>query len=190
MNQIPAGTKVSKGEALFPRLKIDDEVQKIYDANNALMAKRLGISIEELIARQQEKQQEMEKADMKKNQEKENPKVEKSDAASTALIAFEDFEKVKIRVGEIIACEYHPNADSLLVETVDFGDEVRTIVSGIREWWKPEDLIGKKLAFVVNLKPRKIRGIESNGMILTAEGKDMVAPLSPIADVEKGTYLA
>lgn len=190
VNQIPAGTKVSKGEALFPRLKIDDEVQKIYDANNALMAKRLGISIEELIARQQEKQQETEKADMKKNQEKENPKVEKSDAASTALIAFEDFEKVKIRVGEIIACEYHPNADSLLVETVDFGDEVRTIVSGIREWWKPEDLVGKKLAFVVNLKPRKIRGIESNGMILTAEGKDMVAPLSPIADVEKGTYLA
>lgn len=190
VNQIPAGTKVSKGEALFPRLKIDDEVQKIYDANNALMAKRLGISIEELVARQQEKQQEMEKADMKKNQEKENPKVEKSDAASTVLIAFEDFEKVKIRVGEIIACEYHPNADSLLVETVDFGDEVRTIVSGIREWWKPEDLIGKKLAFVVNLKPRKIRGIESNGMILTAEGKDMVAPLSPIADVEKGTYLA
>lgn len=190
VNQIPAGTKVSKGEALFPRLKIDDEVQKIYDANNALMAKRLGISIEELVERQQEKQQEMEKADMKKNQEKENPKVEKSDAASTALIAFEDFEKVKIRVGEIIACEYHPNADSLLVETVDFGDEVRTIVSGIREWWKPEDLIGKKLAFVVNLKPRKIRGIESNGMILTAEGKDMVAPLSPIADVEKGTYLA
>lgn len=190
VNQIPAGTKVSKGEALFPRLKIDDEVQKIYDANNALMAKRLGISIEELVARQQEKQQEMEKADMKKNQEKENPKVEKSDAASTALIAFEDFEKVKIRVGEIIACEYHPNADSLLVETVDFGDEVRTIVSGIREWWKPEDLVGKKLAFVVNLKPRKIRGIESNGMILTAEGKDMVAPLSPIADVEKGTYLA
>ena len=190
VNQIPAGTKVSKGEALFPRLKIDDEVQKVYDANNALMAKRLGISIEELVARQQEKQQETEKADMKKNQEKENPKVEKSDAASTSLIAFEDFEKVKIRVGEIIACEYHPNADSLLVETVDFGDEVRTIVSGIREWWKPEDLIGKKLAFVVNLKPRKIRGIESNGMILTAEGKDMVAPLSPIADVEKGTYLA
>ena len=154
------------------------------------MAKRLGISIEELVARQQEKQQETEKADMKKNQEKENLKVEKSDAASTALIAFEDFEKVKIRVGEVIACEYHPNADSLLVETVDFGDEVRTIVSGIREWWKPEDLVGKKLAFVVNLKPRKIRGIESNGMILTAEGKDMVAPLSPIADVEKGTYLA
>lgn len=190
VNQIPAGTKVSKGEALFPRLKIDDEVEKIYDANNALMAKRLGISIEELVARQQEKQQETEKTDTKKNAEKKNPKAEKSDAASTALIAFEDFEKVKIRVGEIIACEYHPNADSLLVETVDFGDEVRTIVSGIREWWKPEDLIGKKLAFVVNLKPRKIRGIESNGMILTAEGKDMVAPLSPIADVEKGTYLA
>ena len=73
------------------------------------------------------------------------------------------------------------------METVDFGDETRTIVSGIRAWWKPEDLIGKKLAFVVNLKPRKIRGIESYGMILAAEGDALMAPLTPMADVPKGS---
>lgn len=184
----PAGNVVSKGEALFPRLDVDQEVERLRDANNKLSAQRLGISLEELLARQQET--ETENPAVGKSQES-APENEK-EAKTPQEISIDDVEKVVLRVGEVIDCRLHPNADKLLVETVDFGDETRTIVSGIREWWEPEDLIGKKLVFIVNLKPRKIRGIESHGMILTAEAEaaGMVCPVMPIADVPKGSYLA
>ena len=83
-----------------------------------------------------------------------------------AEIEFPDFDKVEMIVGEVIKCEKHPDADKLLVEQVDFGDETRQIISGIAEYYKPEDLIGKHVIAVTNLKPRKMRGLESNGMLL------------------------
>ena len=96
----------------------------------------------------------------------------KEPAPKKAEISFEDFEKVELRVGEIIACEAVPKSNKLLKETVKFGDEVRTIVSGIAKHYKPEEMVGKKVVFVTNLAPRKICGIMSEGMILAAEDEN------------------
>ena len=87
-------------------------------------------------------------------------------------ITFDDFVKVQLRVGEIIACEPVPKSSKLLKETVKFGEEVRTIVSGIAKHYKPEEMVGKKVVFVTNLAPRKVCGILSEGMILAAEDEN------------------
>ena len=87
-------------------------------------------------------------------------------------ITIDDFAKVQLRVGEIIACEAVPKSSKLLHETVKFGNEVRSVVSGIAKHYKPEELVGKKVVFVTNLAPRKVCGILSEGMILAAEDED------------------
>lgn len=187
----PAGTHVVKGEALFPRLDIEKELVRLHSTNNKLVAKRLGISLEELEAKQRgdaaKKEEKPEEKKDEKKEEKEEPKAQEIEE-----ISFDDFCKVKMRVGEIIDCVPHPKADRLFVETVDFGDETRTIVSGIRGYYEPQDLIGKKAVFVVNLAPRKIRGIVSHGMILAAEyeAEDKLSLLTPLTDIPKGAWLA
>ena len=90
-----------------------------------------------------------------------------------ALIGFDDFMKVELRTAKIIACEPVPKAKKLLKLQVDLGYEQRQVVSGIAKWYKPEDLIGKKIILVVNLTPAKLCGVESNGMIL-ASGEETV----------------
>ena len=87
-------------------------------------------------------------------------------------VTIDDFAKLEFRVAEVVKCEAHPKADKLLVLSVKLGPEERTIVSGIKEWYKPEELEGKKVIIVANLKPVKLRGIESQGMILAAEDSD------------------
>lgn len=84
-------------------------------------------------------------------------------------ISFDDFGKVELKVGEVLSCEKHPEADKLLVSQIDTGDKVRQIVSGISPQVKPEDMIGKKVIVVTNLKPAVIRKVTSEGMILVAE---------------------
>ena len=86
-----------------------------------------------------------------------------------AETSFDDFSKMDIRVGTILEAERVPKTDKLLKLKIDTGIDVRTVVSGIAEWYKPEDIIGKKVSILVNLAPRKIKGIESMGMILMAE---------------------
>ncbi len=93
-------------------------------------------------------------------------------AAKKEPIGIEDFAKVEFTVGKILTCEKVEKSDKLLKLTVDIG-EVRQVVSGIAKWYKPEDLIGKKIVLVSNLKPAMLRGVESNGMIL-ASGEDDV----------------
>ena len=87
-------------------------------------------------------------------------------------ISIDDFAKVQLRVGEIIACEKVPKSSKLLHETVKFGDEIRSIVSGIAKHYTPEEMVGKKVVFVTNLKPVKICGVLSEGMILAAEDEE------------------
>ncbi len=88
---------------------------------------------------------------------------------------FEDFQKIQLRAGHVQAAEKHPNADRLLVLTVDVGEETpRTVVAGIANKFSPEELVGRQVVVVVNLKPAKLRGIESQGMLLAAGGKDVV----------------
>ncbi len=109
--------------------------------------------------------------------EKEVPQVEQ--------ISLEDFSKVQLRVAEVKAAEKVEGADKLLKLTLDLGDETRTVVSGIAQWYQPEDLPGRKLILVANLKPTKLRGVVSEGMILAAEDGDgnlvLVGPEQDIA---------
>lgn len=87
-------------------------------------------------------------------------------------ITFDEFTKMDIRIGTILTAEKHPDADKLLKMTVDTGIDERTIVSGIAAHYKPEDIVGKQVSVLINLAPRKIRGIESQGMILMAENNE------------------
>lgn len=97
-----------------------------------------------------------------------------------------DFEKLDIRVGTVLSCEKHPKADKLLVFRIKIGNDERTIVSGIAQWYKPEELVGKKVAVLANLKPVTLRGIESQGMILSAEDKDGKLEVVSLDAVEDG----
>ena len=95
------------------------------------------------------------------------------------LIAYDDFAKIDLRVATVLSAEAHPNADKLLVLKLDLGGETRQVLAGIRAWYAPEALVGKQVVIVANLEPRKIRGLESNGMVLAAsavqgEGRDVI----------------
>lgn len=105
-------------------------------------------------------------------------------------ISYEDFAKLEIRIGTVIAAEIVPETDKLIKCTVDLGEfGVRTIVSGIAEWKKPEDLVGKQLPYIVNLAPRVLRGVESQGMLLAASDEFGVALLSAERPLPPGTKL-
>ncbi len=120
----------------------------------------------------------------------ETNKPQDTQSAQTPEISFDDFAKVQLRVGEIIACEHVPKSSKLLHETVKFGDEVRSIVSGIAKHYTPEEMIGKKVVFVTNLAPRKVCGVLSEGMILAAEDeKGNLSLIVPEKDVDSGTLL-
>lgn len=106
-----------------------------------------------------------------------------------AQIEFSDFEKCDFRVGQVKSVENHPNADKLYVLKVDIGGEERNIVSGLKDFYKPEEIVGKKLAMIVNLKPVNLRGVESNGMILAAESGDTLSLLRADRDIDPGAKI-
>jgi len=115
---------------------------------------------------------------------KEEPPVEKERAAP---IEYDEFAKLDLRIAEVVAAEKHPNADRLLVLKLRLGDEERTVVGGLAEHYAPEDLVGKKVVLLANLKPRKLRGILSEGMILAAEDDEgRLALLTPAGEVKAG----
>ena len=120
---IKPGTKVHKGQALFPRLDIEKEVAEL----------------EELFAEKTETVEEVAPLEHKE------------------FIGIEELDKVELRVGKILSCEKHPKADRLLVSQVKLGPETRQIVSGIAKWYKPEEMVGKDVIVVCNLKPVKLR---------------------------------
>ncbi len=105
-------------------------------------------------------------------------------------ITYDDVAKIDVRIGRVVAAELVPETDKLIKCTVDFGDMgIRTIVSGIAQWKRPEDIIGKQLPYVLNLVPKVLRGIESQGMLLAARDTDGLALLFPERDVCIGTPL-
>ena len=141
---LPQDVAVSKGPALFPRIDFDKEIEEL----NALITKQAEA--------------------VQKAEEKAKPEIE-----GLAEIQFDDFAKVELRVAEIIECEPIKKAKKLLKLQVNDGtDEPRQIVSGIAPWYKPEDLIGKKVVIVANLKPAKLCGEMSNGMLLAGDVSD------------------
>ena len=105
-------------------------------------------------------------------------------------ISYDDFAKLDIRVGTVVAAELVPETDKLIKCTIDFGElGTRTIVSGIAQWKKPEELVGKQLPYIVNLTPRVLRGVESQGMLLAASDESGVALLVPERALSPGTKL-
>ena len=113
--------------------------------------------------------------------------VEVQAAPQKPTVSFDDFTKLDIRLGKIIEAEKVPKADKLLKLTVDTGVDVRTIVSGIANFYNPEEVVGKTVSVLINLEPRKIRGVESAGMILMAENAaGELSFVSPEKEFEAG----
>lgn len=139
---IKVGTKVEKGPALFPRIDIEKELAELMSMEGTGNGN---------------------KAEEKKEEPAEEAKPE---------ITIDDFDKIELKTGKIIECKKHPKADKLLVSQVKMGDEVRQIVSGVAKYYTPEDMVGKTVTVVSNLKPVKLRGEMSQGMILFADDKD------------------
>ncbi|RKX44762.1 MAG: methionine--tRNA ligase, partial [Thermotogae bacterium] len=90
------------------------------------------------------------------------------------------------RIGKIISVEDHPNADKLYVVKVDLGDEVRQLVAGLKAYYKKEELLNRYVAVITNLEPKKLRGVESQGMLLAADDGETVALLTPEKEVKLG----
>ncbi len=157
------GAKIERGDVLFPRLDIEKELVRHNEANEKL--------IEERLKRQTMK----EKTESTEKEE---------------FITIDDFAKIQFKVAEIIEAKDHPKADKLLILQLKVGDERRQVVSGIKEYYRPEDLVGKKVVIVANLKPIKLRGEESNGMILAAEKDGEFTLISTLDDISSGANIS
>jgi len=124
------------------------------------------------------------------NDEQTTPIEEIKEVVIEEYLSIDDFKKLKAQIGKVLVAEAVPDSDKLIRFELDFGDaQPRQILSAIREWYpEPEKLIGKQMLFVTNLAPRKIRGLESNGMLMAVDGLDG-APvfLVPDAEVQPGT---
>ena len=142
----PAGQQVKKGEAIFPRIDIKVELPLLEEENERFIK-----------AGQQTAQAQPEQSSI----HKEEP-----------LITIEDFQKLRLKTATVLACEKVKKSDRLLQFRLKVGEEERTVLSGIAEHYRPEDLIGKQVVLLSNLAPRKIRGIESHGMLLVAAQED------------------
>lgn len=174
---LPNGTKVDENPShIFARIDVDK-------VHKDLVAKGLVASDEE------KAQAEKEAAKAAKKEQKEDKKQD--NVADVSEITIDDFAKVQLRVGKILTAEKVEKADKLLKFSVQIGDEVRTIVSGIAKYYTPEETVGKNVVVVSNLKPAKLRGIESQGMLLCAcqkneDGSENVVLVSPEKSVDSG----
>lgn len=164
--KLTTGTKVQKGEPLFPRIEVTEAGETVIAATKKTAAKAI-------------------KAEAPKAEAK---KEAKPAAAAAGEISIDDFAKIDLRVATVIAAERVPKTDKLIKLQVKIGNEERTIVSGIAQHYEPENLIGKNVIVIANLKPAKLRGIESRGMVLAAsdgEGNLVLADAPGIASGSK-----
>lgn len=152
LGPVPGGTKVGKGDPIFPRLEVEQEIEFIASSMAGGAA-----AAEEPKAEAPKPEESQEKPELKEE------------------IGIDDFAKVELRVAEVIACEPVPKADKLLKLQLDLGFEQRQVVSGIAKFYKPEELVGRKVICVTNLKPVKLRGELSQGMILAASQGDQLS---------------
>ena len=121
-------------------------------------------------------------------QEKQEKPAKAHEPGYPAEISIDDFAKVRMQVAKVIACEKVEKSDKLLKSTVQLGKETRTVVSGIAKYYTPEQMVGKKVIMVTNLKPAKLRGVLSEGMILCAENEEgKLCLLTPETDIEDGS---
>jgi methionyl-tRNA synthetase len=166
--QLKPGTKIGKPEGIFPRVEKSETIERI-----------------------EAMEQEQNKAAEAPAGAPASTKTEVSATAAPAKIGIDDFMKVEMRVGQVKSAERVAGADRLLQLQVDIGEEVRQIVAGVALAYKAEDLIGRKVIVVTNLQPRKLRGVESNGMIVAASAGPEGAPVLAgfLEDVPVGTRL-
>ena len=162
----PSGNKVTeKPEILFARLDVKEVLEKV----------------------EAMKEEKTEEAEEEKEEKEEAPVI---DIEAKEEVTFDDFMKMQFQVGEIIACEEVKKSKKLLCSQVKIGSQVKQIVSGIKSNYKPEDMVGKKVMVLVNLKPAKLAGIVSEGMILCAEGFDgELALMTPDKDMPAGAEI-
>ena len=106
-----------------------------------------------------------------------------------APVEFSDFEKLDIRVGKVLVCEKVPKSSKLLQFELEVGNERRQILSGIAKYYQPEDLIGKNVLFIANFPPRKMMGLESNGMILSAEHDGKLVVTTTLDGIQSGACI-
>lgn len=166
------GSKVRKGEALFPRIDVAKELELLEAEKQAAL----------------DHAKEMAEKDAKQNELPAPADEEKTVFTQRDLIQFEDFEKVQLVVAKVLKCEKVPKADKLLMSTLKVGDTERVVVSGIAKFYTPEEMVGKKVVLLANLAPRKIRGVESHGMLLCAANADdsKLSLLTVDSDMEDG----
>ena len=166
------GSKVHKGEALFPRIDVAKELELLEAEKQAAL----------------DHAKEMAEKDAKQNELPAPTDEEKTVFTQRDLIQFEDFEKVQLVVAKVLKCEKVPKADKLLMSTLKVGDTERVVVSGIAKFYTPEEMVGKKVVLLANLAPRKIRGVESHGMLLCAANADdsKLSLLTVDSDMEDG----
>ncbi|MBQ8590521.1 MAG: methionine--tRNA ligase [Firmicutes bacterium] len=163
------GNTVKKGDAIFPRMDVEKELAALEEMQKAQMeeAAKMAAAAEGGAAEEAKEEGEA---------EGDAPEIPYKD-----FIEFDDFEKIDFRVGKILSAEKHPKADKLLVFQVKIGKDTRQIISGVAEHFKPEDCVGKKVLVVANLKPRKLRGLESHGMLMFADNGDRMEFMTTIA---------
>ena len=106
------------------------------------------------------------------------------------MITIDQFRNVELKIATIKSAEPHPNADKLMVLQIDLGSEQRQVLAGIRNHYTPEELIGRQIVVVANLEPAKLRGLESQGMLLAASDEGRVIILSPEKTVQSGAKVS
>lgn len=213
--QLTSGLKVEKGEIVFPRIEVEKEDSGEKLSMEQLKAQKKAQKEELKIAQQQAKKDAM-NAEKAQNEEKagnaktsdtvdmlakvKNPESttnlktsEKADSADfpekieeITFISYEDFMKIDLRTAKIITAEKVEKSDKLIKFQLQVGEETRQVVSGIAEYYRPEDLVGKNVTLVYNLKPVKLRGIESQGMILAVDFEDKLSLVGPELDMPTG----
>ena len=165
---VKPGSMVKKGEALFPRIDVEKELEQLEAERLAAIAEaEKAAGKEELPAPADE---------------------EKTVFTQKDLCQFDDFEKIQLVVAKVLKCEKVPKADKLLKSTLKVGNTERIVVSGIAKFYTPEEMVGKKVVLLANLAPRKIRGVESHGMLLCAANADdsKLSLLTVDSDMEDG----
>ena len=120
----------------------------------------------------------------------ERQRRKEKESVEEQFITIDDFAKIKFKVAEVVEAKEHPKADKLLILQLKVGNERRQVVAGIKKYYKPEELVGKKVVIVANLKPIKLRGEESNGMILAAEKDGELTLLSTLEDIDSGAIIS
>ena len=108
---------------------------------------------------------------------------------TTDNVTFDEFKRIDLVIGRIVSVENHPNADKLYVMQVDLGSETRQVIAGLRPYYETDQLVGKSVVVVTNLQPAKLRGVDSNGMLLAAQDGDSVIILKPETDVSPGSHV-